>query len=152
MMDNATFVYAPAPQSHQGVCADAVATLEAFTAGCRCPWSGKPEARGGRLSRAVIRQEPCAGSPRGRQPCAESRRISAPQTTLEGLAGLKPAFTRSRTIRLTTRVRPIAISHSRQISGTSTSNFVHHAGQFSGRRRRSAAILLASPNYAKAHG
>ena len=74
-----------------------------------------------------------------------------PQTTLEGLAGLKPAFTAIADYPLddkgTTYRRLILEKH----PGLDI-NFMHHAGNSSGVVDGSAAILLASPSYAKAHG
>jgi acetyl-CoA C-acetyltransferase len=73
------------------------------------------------------------------------------QTTLEGLAGLKPAFTAIADYPLddkgTTYRRLILEKH----PGLDI-NFMHHAGNSSGVVDGSAAILLASPSYAKAHG
>src|SRR4029078_6467876 len=73
------------------------------------------------------------------------------QTTLGGLAGLKPAFTAIADYPLddkgTTYRRLILEKH----TGLDI-NFMHHAGNSSGVVDGSAAILLASPSYAKAHG
>jgi acetyl-CoA C-acetyltransferase len=73
------------------------------------------------------------------------------QTTLEGLAGLKPAFTAIADYPLddkgTTYRRLILEKH----PGLDI-NFMHHAGNSSGVVDGSAAILLASPSYAKAQG
>ena len=79
MMDNGNLrLRARHPQSHQGVCADAVATLEGISRrDVDALGSGKPEARGRRHQGRSFRQEPGAGSSRGRQPCAGSRGISA---------------------------------------------------------------------------
>ncbi len=66
------------PQSHQGVCADAVATLEGITrqdvdqARAREPEAGRRRHQG-----RLFRQEPGSGSSRGRQPRARPRGISA---------------------------------------------------------------------------
>src|SRR5260221_79311 len=74
-----------------------------------------------------------------------------PQTTLEGLAGLKPAFTAVADYPLddkgTTYRNLILEKH----PGLDI-NFMHHAGNSSGVVDGSAAILLASPGYAKVHG
>ena len=74
-----------------------------------------------------------------------------PQTTMEGLAGLKPAFAAVADYPLddqgTTYRNLILQKHPRL-----EINFVHHAGNSSGVVDGAAAILLASPAYAKAHG
>ena len=74
-----------------------------------------------------------------------------PQTTLEGLAGLKPAFTAVADYPLDdkgTTYRNLILQKYPDLE----IEFVHHAGNSSGVVDGSAAILLASPNYAKAHG
>ena len=74
-----------------------------------------------------------------------------PQTTAEALAGLKPAF-------------PAVADYALDDKGTTYRGlilqrypgleiaFMHHAGNSSGVVDGAAAILLASPTYAKAHG
>ncbi len=74
-----------------------------------------------------------------------------PQTTLEGLAGLKPAFTAVADYPLDdkgTTYRNLILEKYPDLD----INFMHHAGNSSGVVDGSAAILLASPGYAKAHG
>jgi acetyl-CoA C-acetyltransferase len=74
-----------------------------------------------------------------------------PQTTLEGLAGLKPAFPAIADYALDdkgTTYRKLILD---KYPGLDI-NFMHHAGNSSGVVDGSAAILLASPGYAKAHG
>jgi acetyl-CoA C-acetyltransferase len=74
-----------------------------------------------------------------------------PQTTMEGLAGLKPAFPAIADYALDdkgTTYRKLILDKYPDLD----INFVHHAGNSSGVVDGSAAILLASPSYAKAHG
>jgi acetyl-CoA C-acetyltransferase len=74
-----------------------------------------------------------------------------PQTTLEGLAGLKPAFPAIADYALDdkgTTYRKLILDKYPELD----INFMHHAGNSSGVVDGSAAVLLASPNYAKAHG
>jgi acetyl-CoA C-acetyltransferase len=74
-----------------------------------------------------------------------------PQTTLDALAGLKPAFTAVADYPLDdkgTTYRKLILDKYPDLD----INFMHHAGNSSGVVDGSAAILLASPNYAKAHG
>jgi acetyl-CoA C-acetyltransferase len=74
-----------------------------------------------------------------------------PQTTLEGLAALKPAFTAVADYPLDdkgTTYRGLILKKYPDLK----IDFVHHAGNSSGVVDGSAAILLASPDYAKAHG
>ena len=74
-----------------------------------------------------------------------------PQTTLEGLAGLKPAFAAMADYPLDdkgTTYRSLILQKYPDLE----IKFMHHAGNSSGVVDGSAAVLLASPNYAKAHG
>jgi acetyl-CoA C-acetyltransferase len=74
-----------------------------------------------------------------------------PQTTLEGLAGLKPAFPAIADYPLDdkgTTYRKLILDKYPDLD----IDFMHHAGNSSGVVDGSAAILLASPAYAKAHG
>ena len=74
-----------------------------------------------------------------------------PQTTAEGLAGLKPAFTTMADLALDdkgTTFRGLILAKYPDLD----INFVHHAGNSSGVVDGAAALLLASPNYAKKHG
>lgn len=73
-----------------------------------------------------------------------------PQTTFEGLAGLKPAFTAVADYPLDdkgTTYRNLILQKYPDLD----INFMHHAGNSSGVVDGSAAVLLASPNYARAH-
>ena len=70
---------------------------------------------------------------------------------MEGLAGLKPAFPAIADYALDdkgTTYRKLILDKYPDLD----INFVHHAGNSSGVVDGSAAILLASPSYAKAHG
>ena len=74
-----------------------------------------------------------------------------PQTTREALAGLKPAFTAMADYPLDdngTTYRKLILQKYPDLD----IEFMHHAGNSSGVVDGSAALLLASPGYAKAHG
>jgi acetyl-CoA C-acetyltransferase len=74
-----------------------------------------------------------------------------PQTTLEGLSGLKPAFAALADYPLDesgTTFRNLILAKYPDLD----IEFIHHAGNSSGVVDGSAALLLASPSYAKAHG
>ncbi len=74
-----------------------------------------------------------------------------PQTTREGLAGLKAAFTAVADAPLDdkgTTYRGLILQAYPELK----IEFMHHAGNSSGVVDGSGALLLASPNYAKAHG
>ena len=95
MMDNGNLhLRALHPQSHQGVCADAVATLEGITRedvdglGFESQQRAANAIRAGHFAKSLVpvyREDGSLALDREEYP--------RPQTTLEGLAGLKPAFT-----------------------------------------------------------
>jgi acetyl-CoA C-acetyltransferase len=74
-----------------------------------------------------------------------------PQTTMEGLSSLKPAFPAFADYPIDdkgTTYRKLILQKYPDLD----INFVHHAGNSSGVVDGSAAILLASPDYARTHG
>ncbi len=140
------------PQSHQGVCADAVATIEGISRQDvdRLALDSQRRAAhavsNGYFVRSLVpvyREDGSLALDREEYP--------RPQTTLEGLAGLKPAFTALADYPLDengTTYRNLILQKYPDLD----INFIHHAGNSSGVVDGSAALLLASPNYAKAHG
>ncbi len=97
------------PQSHQGVCADAIATLEGITREARRrARPGQPAARrraiaGGHFDKSLVPVHREDGTL-----ALDQEEFPRPQTTLEGLAGLKPRSPPWPITRSTTRARPIA--------------------------------------------
>jgi acetyl-CoA C-acetyltransferase len=153
MMDNGNLrLRARHPQSHQGVCADAVASLEGITRqdvdelGLESQKRAAAAIKSGHFDKSLVPVYHEDGSL-----ALDREEYPRPQTTLEGLAGLKPAFTALADYPLddkgTTYRNLILDKH----PGLDI-NFMHHAGNSSGVVDGSAAILLASPTYAKAHG
>jgi acetyl-CoA C-acetyltransferase len=140
------------PQSHQGVCADAIATLEGISRADLDALALESQKRaaaaiaGGHFSKSLIKVYKADGTL-----ALDHEEFPRPQTTAEGLAGLKPAFTTLADVALdeqgTTFRKLILAKH----PGLDI-NFVHHAGNSSGVVDGSGALLLASPNYAKKHG
>jgi acetyl-CoA C-acetyltransferase len=140
------------PQSHQGVCADAVATLEGImredvdALGLESQKRAANAIKGGHFDKSLVpvyREDGSLALDREEYP--------RPQTTLEGLAALKPAFTAVADHPLDdkgTTYRSLILQKYPDLD----IDFIHHAGNSSGVVDGSAAILLASPNYAKAHG
>jgi acetyl-CoA C-acetyltransferase len=140
------------PQSHQGVCADAVATLEGISREDtdRLALTSQQRAanaiRNGHFARSLVPVHREDGSL-----ALDHEEYPRPQTTLEALASLKPAF-------------PVVADFALDDRGTTYRklildkypdleiNHIHHAGNSSGVVDGSAAILLASPSYAKSHG
>jgi acetyl-CoA C-acetyltransferase len=140
------------PQSHQGVCGDAIASLEGISRqdldalGLESQKRAARAIAEGRFSRSIV---PVLGE--DGQVALDCDEYPRPETTAEGLAQLKPAFTavadfpydeRGSTFRrqINRRYPDLTIEH------------MHHAGNSSGVVDGAAAVLLASPAYAQKHG
>jgi acetyl-CoA C-acetyltransferase len=140
------------PQSHQGVCADAIATLEGISRQALDELALVSQQRAdlaireGRFNRALVPVYREDGSI-----ALDREEFPRPETTLDGLAGLKASFGAIAGVPideagttlggLITQVYPdLKIEH------------VHHAGNSSGVVDGAAAVLLASPAYAAKHG
>ena len=140
------------PQTNQGVCADAIATLEGITREAVDALALESQRRaaiaiaGGHFDKSLITVHHDDGTV-----ALDREEFPRPSTTLEGLASLKPSFESLADIPLnedglTFRSLILAKYPDLKI------NHIHHAGNSSGVVDGSAAILLASPDYAKAHG
>ena len=140
------------PQSHQGVCADAIATLEGISREALDDLALVSQQRaaaaiaGGHFKKSVVPVYKADGTL-----ALDHEEFPRPQTTREGLAGLKPAFTNMADVDLdgqgTTYRRLITAKYP-----DLDIKFVHHAGNSSGVVDGSGALLLASPAYAKKNG
>ncbi len=140
------------PQPHQGVCADAIATLEGIPREALDAHAAESQARAaraieeGRFDKSLIPVLNADGSV-----ALDREEFPRPGTTAEKLAQLAPSFPAvadyrhsddAKTYReLVAQVYPdLEIEH------------VHHAGNSSGVVDGSGAILMASEDYAKANG
>jgi acetyl-CoA C-acetyltransferase len=140
------------PQSNQGVCADAIATLEKIPRADLDALAYESQQRtasavaGGHFKRSMIPVHRDDGTL-----ALDHDEYPRPQTTLAGLAGLKPSFE---------AVADVAVDATgktfRQLINDKYVDldlrFFHHAGNSSGVVDGAAALLLASPAYAAAHG
>jgi acetyl-CoA C-acetyltransferase len=140
------------PQSHQGVCADAVATLEGITRqelhelGLESQRRAAAANKSGHFDKSLVPVYHEDGTL-----ALDREEYPRPQTTPEGLAALRPAFAAMADYPLDNR----GTTYRKLILGRYPDldiNFVHHAGNSSGVVDGAAAILLASPDYAKKHG
>jgi acetyl-CoA C-acetyltransferase len=140
------------PQSHQGVCGDAIAALEGITReeldafGLDSQRKAARAIAEGRFARSVVPVLDDEGAV-----VLERDEYPRPETTAEGLAALRPAFAvvadqpydeKGSTFRqqILRRYPDLKIEA------------VHHAGNSSGVVDGAAALLLASERYARAHG
>ncbi|MEM9203197.1 MAG: acetyl-CoA C-acetyltransferase [Actinomycetota bacterium] len=140
------------PQSHQGVCADAIATLEGIPREALDALAAQSQARAataikeGRFDNSLVPVLNLDGSL-----ALDREEFPRPGTTAESLAKLAPSFPAvadyrrdddSKTFRelINQKFPDLDIQH------------VHHAGNSSGVVDGSAAILWASEDFVRAHG
>ncbi|MFV0278664.1 MAG: acetyl-CoA C-acetyltransferase [Parahaliea sp.] len=140
------------PQPHQGICADAIATLEGIDRAALDQLAVVSQqradhaVRNGHFAKSLVPVYKPDGSL-----ALDHEEFPRPQTTLESLAGLKPAFEAMADYPMDeagTTFRALV----KQVYPNLDIQFVHHAGNSSGVVDGAAALLLASPDYAKAHG
>jgi acetyl-CoA C-acetyltransferase len=140
------------PQTHQGVCADAIATLEGISRetldefGYVSQQRADVAIREGRFERSLIPVH----HENGELALARDE-YPRPQTTREGLAALKPAFPTLADMPLDESGATYRSLILQAYPGLEIEH-VHHAGNSSGVVDGAAALLLASPEYAAAHG
>jgi acetyl-CoA C-acetyltransferase len=140
------------PQSHQGVCADAIATLEGIPRRALDELALVSQQRAdraireGRFDRSLVPVHRDDGSI-----ALDREEFPRPETTLEGLSGLKASFGAIAGVPIdeagTTLGGLIG-----QVYPDLKIEHVHHAGNSSGVVDGAAAVLLASPAYAARHG
>ncbi|MEM7412389.1 MAG: acetyl-CoA C-acetyltransferase [Myxococcota bacterium] len=139
------------PQSHQGVCADAIATLEDIPRDDLDALAAESQRRAavaieeGRFDKSLVPVHNLDGSV-----ALDREEFPRPGTTTESLAKLPPSFPAIADYRhqenptfrelINMKYPDLDIQH------------VHHAGNSSGVVDGSAAILFASEQYAKDHG
>ncbi|MDG2520145.1 acetyl-CoA C-acetyltransferase [Caulobacter segnis] len=140
------------PQSHQGVCADAIATLEGIERQALDELAMVSQERAdhairnGHFDRALIPVLRDDGSV-----ALDREEFPRPQTTLEGLSTLKPAFEMMAGIQLDEAGTTYA-GLINQVYPDLKIRHMHHAGNSSGVVDGAAALLLASPDYAARNG
>jgi acetyl-CoA C-acetyltransferase len=140
------------PQSHQGVCADAIATLERIGRADLDAFALESQKRaaraveGGFFDRSLVPVFNLDGSM-----ALDEEEFPRPQTTAEGLAALKPSFTAIADYALDEGGTTYRGLIERKYPGLRIEH-VHHAGNSSGVVDGAAAILIASPGYARRRG
>jgi acetyl-CoA C-acetyltransferase len=139
------------PQPHQGVCADAIATLEGIDREALDKLAATSQQRAanaienGYFNNSLVPVYHQDGSL-----ALDHEEFPRPQTTIESLAELKPAFTQIANYPLNEEGTTYD-SLVKQVYPDIEINHVHHAGNSSGVVDGAAALLLTSPEYAKAH-
>ncbi len=140
------------PQTHQGVCADAIATLEGISrealdeVGYVSQQRADAAIKEGRFKKSIIPVYKEDGTL-----ALDHDEYPRPQTTREGLAALKAAFPALANAPLDDKGTTY-LSLIKQAYPDLEIEYKHHAGNSSGVVDGSGAVLLASADYAKAHG
>jgi acetyl-CoA C-acetyltransferase len=140
------------PQPHQGICADVIATLEGFTRSDvdRLAMTSQQRAAlalaEGRFNKSLVPVYHADGTV-----ALDREEYPRPQTTFEGLSQLKPAF-EALIDRPMDEAGTTYASLVRAVYPDLHINHIHHAGNSSGVVDGAAAVVIASPDYARAHG
>jgi acetyl-CoA C-acetyltransferase len=141
------------PQSQQGVCADAIATIEGIdrdSVDALALVSQERAARAieeGRFDGALVPVLNEDGSV-----ALDREEFPRPETTMERLSNLKPSFVMWAGIPVDEEGTTYADLIRRKYGDLAEINHVHHAGNSSGVVDGAAAILLASEGYARKAG
>ena len=140
------------PQTQQGICADTIATIEGIDREAVDKLAVESQQRAavaiseGRFAKSLVPVYHEDGTL-----ALDREEYPRPQTTIEGLAALKPAFEAMADIAVDdtgATFRSLILQKYPDVD----IKFIHHAGNSSGVVDGSAAVLLASPDYAKSHG
>ncbi|WJY19299.1 acetyl-CoA C-acetyltransferase [Alteriqipengyuania flavescens] len=140
------------PQSHQGVCGDAIATMEGFTreeldeVGYRSQQRAAEAIADGRFARSVVPVVDDEGNV-----ILDHDEYPRPETTREGLAELQPAFGKMAQMPIDKDGTTFAGLINRKYPDLEIQHF-HHAGNSSGVVDGAAAVLVTSKEYADSHG
>ena len=140
------------PQPHQGVCADAIASIEKIDRKDLDALAYVSQQRAanainnGYFSKSLVPVYSVDGTL-----ALDKEEFPRPQTTLEGLAELKASFEAVGNYPLDESGLTYRSMVLQKYPGLNITH-VHHAGNSSGVVDGAGAVLLASPAYAKAHG
>lgn len=140
------------PQSHQGVCGDAIASMEGFTreqldnAGLESQQKAAKAIAEGRFNKSIVPVLDDEGNV-----VLDHDEFPRPQTTAEGLASLKPSFAALADMPYNKSGDTFRKQINRKYPDLEIQHF-HHAGNSSGVVDGAAAVLLASKEYAEKMG
>ena len=141
------------PQSQQGVCADAIATLEGIDREAVDQLALTSQQRAaqaiaeGRFDRSLITVHNPDGSV-----ALDHEEFPRSETTLESLAGLKTVFDVVRDVPVDEAGTTYGQLIQQKYPDLDTFNHIHHAGNSSGVVDGAAALLLASEQYVERRG
>ncbi len=140
------------PQVPQGLSADLIASIDGYSredvdaVGLESQRRAKVAIDEGRFDRSLIAIRNADGSI-----ALDHDEFPRPETTAEGLAQLQPSFPKMLDFSFEQAERTMAELIDQKYPGVELRN-VHHAGNSSGVVDGAGAVLVASPDYAKAHG
>jgi acetyl-CoA C-acetyltransferase len=140
------------PQSHQGVCGDAIAAMEGITReaidalGLESQKRADAAIREGRFSKSLVTVYNEDGSV-----ALDHEEFPRPQTTAEGLAGLKASFDLIADMSILPDGTTFRQSINKRYPDLKWTG-VHHAGNSSGVVDGAAALLLSSKAHAEKNG
>ncbi len=140
------------PQSHQGICGDAIASMEGFTrqeldeVGHRSQQRAAAAIEAGKFEASVVPVTDDAGNV-----LLAKDEYPRPETTLDGLAELQPAFAKIADVPLDANGTTFRGLINQKYPDLEIEHF-HHAGNSSGVVDGAAAVLVASKDYAQKNG
>lgn len=140
------------PQSHQGICGDAIASMEGFTreeldeVGYRSQQRAAEAIAAGRFAKSVVPVVADDGTV-----LLDHEEYPRPQTTREDLAKLEPAFPKIADVPLDEAGTTFRKLINQKYPDLEIKHF-HHAGNSSGVVDGAAAVLITSKAYAEKHG
>jgi acetyl-CoA C-acetyltransferase len=140
------------PQSHQGVCADAIASMEGIDRRTLDEHAAESQRRAeiaikeGRFDRSLVAVHNLDGTL-----ALDHEEFPRPGTTADSLAALAPSFPAVADHRFADGVPTFRELINQKYPDLEITH-VHHAGNSSGVVDGAAAVLYASENYVKAHG
>ncbi|MEH3037129.1 MAG: acetyl-CoA C-acetyltransferase [Sphingomonas adhaesiva] len=140
------------PQSHQGICGDAIASMEGISRedldalGLESQRKADIAIREGRFRKSIVPVVDDAGNT-----VLDRDEYPRPQTTAEGLAALKPSFAAMADMPYNKKGDTFRKQINAKYPDLEIRHF-HHAGNSSGVVDGAAAVLLASKDYAEKHG
>jgi acetyl-CoA C-acetyltransferase len=140
------------PQVPQGLSADLIASIDGWSredcdrVGFESQQRADVAIREGRFARSVVPIVNQDGSV-----ALDHDEFARPETTMEGLATLKPSFPKMRDFRFQQAHGTMLELIGEKYPGVELEH-VHHAGNSSGVVDGAGAVLVSSPEFARAHG